>query len=311
MEKQLLAVGWENYSNYIKLPESVLTEFVQPKNSNSLVIAEFKNKKNKGINLRDQLKSSSEVKIQPPYYFSIESEFGKFTYCGVLDFTAEEGLCMLPYNIMTNLDIFGSDFVTVRYIGNVPKGDFVQLEPIEKDIFDIPELDKFLERTISNYCLLYPDQIITCIYNNNQYSIIVKSIKSVCEFDAEPELIDVVNTDLKIDIYNRFLEEELREKERINEEIVEAKRKELEIAQQKEQQTKQNSGFTNGTGIRLGGEIETVDPALMRELRLQNFLALQAKQIKPDEPTEKTLIQTVQQVKPKSKTNKKSKEIEV
>ncbi len=282
MEKQFLAMEFESHSNYIKLPESVLTEFNQPKNSNSLGnYYHNKNKKPTGINLREQLKSSSEVKIQPPYYFSIESGFGKFAYVGVLDFTAEEGMVMLPHAIMEYLDIIGSDFVTIKYIGNIPKGDFVQLEPLQREIFDIEELDKYLEKAISNYCLLYPEQIITCGSENQdiQYSIKVKSIKSICEFDTEPELIDIVNTDLKIDIYNRFLEEELIEKEKKLKEQAELKRK-VQLAQQLQQgqqaQQDQNKEYFTGTGIKLGGDIKTTDPALMRELRLQKLLAIQA-----------------------------------
>ncbi len=344
MEKQFLAIEFESHSNYIKLPESVLTEFNQPKNSNSLGnYYQNKNKKPTGINLREQLKSSLEVKIQPPYYFSIESGFGKFAYAGVLDFTADEGIVMLPHGIMEYLGILGSDFVTIRYIGNVPKGDFVQLEPLQREIFDIEELDKYLEKAISNYCLLYPEQIITCGSKNQdiQYSIKVKSIKSICEFDIEPELIDIVNTDLKIDIYNRFLEEELieKEKKRIKDEQEQAElKRNVQLAQQPQQpqqaQQIQTKEYFTGTGIKLGGDIGTTDPVLMRELRLQRLLAIQAQSelekpkptnsIKPTELVkqsfqEKTILNQAQpnlptqqaneKIKPKS--SKKPKDIEV
>ncbi len=343
MEKQLLAVGFENYSNYIKLPESVLTEFNKPKNSDTLGNynnTKPKNGKNKGINLREQL-ALTDVKISPPYYFSIESTYGKFTYCGVLDFTADEGMCMIPHGVMANLDVYGSDFVTVRYIANVPKGDFVQLEPIQREIFDIPELDKYLETVISNYCLLYPNQILTCVFAGEQYSIKVKIIKSVCEFDVEPELIDIVNTDLKIDIFNKFLEEELIEKEKKRLKIIEEEkeRKRLEEEEKAKQLSQQNqptnAPFT-GTGFKLGGGFETSDPALMREIRLQKFLALQeqnraiqAVQIKTTESKTQNLEQGKKQQqsqvsqlskiqstlvpdeRPKLKPAKKSKDIEL
>ena len=329
MEKQLLAIGFESHSNYIKLPESVLTEFVQPKNSLEQ-FPEHKIKKQKGIKFHEQLKSQ-EIKILPPYYFSIESSFGKFAYSGVLDFTAEEGMCMIPTGVQENLDIYGSDFVTIRYIGNVPKGDFVQLEPMEKDIFDIPELDKYLEIVISNYCLLYVDQIITCAYGDCQYNIKVRSIKSICEFDVEPELIDIVNTDLKIDIFNKFLEEELKEKKRLQEEKEKALKEQEEKKRKEEDDKKklcnQTGGYFSGSGIKLGGIIETSDPALMREIRLQKLLALQNQQVsilKPVENKTTNAINTIDAVQTKisnlnigkTSTNekpkqKKSKDIEV
>lgn len=303
MEKQLLAVGFENYSNYIKLPESVLTEFNQPKNSNSLGnITELKNKKHKGIDLIKQLDFSQDVKILPPYYFSIESSFGKIGFCGVQDFTADEGMVIIPQGVLENLDIYGSDFVTIKYIGNVPKGDFVQLEPLQRELFDIPELDIFLEMVISNYCLLFPEQILTCTFAGEQFSIKVKSIKSIFEFDIEPELIDIVNTDIKIDIFNKFLEEELKEKERkrIEEEKI---KKENEL----NSQSQTISTFT-GTGFKLGGCIETTDPILIRELRLQKMLTLQYEKQSKSDTTKATQLDSNCK---KVKSNKKSKDIEV
>ena len=337
MEKQLLAVGFENYSNYIKLPESVLTEFNKPKNSDvlgNITLNKPKKGKHKSINLREQLEFKNDVNILPPYYFSIESTYGKFTYCGVQDFTADEGMVMIPHGVLGNLDIYGSDFVTVRYIANVPKGDFVQLEPIQREIFEIPELDKYLELVISKYCLLYPEQILTCSFAGEQYSIKVKSIKSVCDFDVEPELIDIVNTDLKIDIFNKFLEEELKEKERkkIEEERI---RKEEEIKRKKEEEdrknaesNKQNSGVFTGTGFKLGGGFETNDPALMREIRLQRLMSLQSQNqvTQPVVNKTDTLVKTnvkqeeskisigenkLVQPNTKLKPNKKSKDIEL
>jgi len=329
MEKQLLAVGFENYSNYIKLPESILREFNKPKQSDMLDnynFIEMKKKKKKGINLREQLSLSNDVNILPPYYFSVESSYKesqtKFAYCGVQEFTADEGVVLIPHGVLSNLDVYSSPFVTIRYIANVPKGDFVQLEPIQKEIFDIPELDKFFEKVISNYCLLYPEQIITCTYSAVQYSIKVKSIKSICEFDVEPELIDIVNTDLKIDIFNRFLEEELKEKARVQED----KSKELarvqeenskKIAEQlkeKAQLEKQTNGVFNGTGIKLGG-CSTTDPLLMKEIRLQRLLALQT--LQAEQPKSQSVIMSIQNnltdlnESNHKKSNKKSKDIEL
>ena len=259
--------------------------------------------------------------ILPPYYFSVESSYNesqtKFTYCGVQEFTADEGMVLIPHGVLSNLDVYDSPFVTIRYIGNVPKGDFVQLEPIQKEIFDIPELDKFFEKVISNYCLLYPEQIITCTYSDVQYSIKVKSIKSICEFDVEPELIDIVNTDLKIDIVNRFLEEELKEKARVQEQkrIEEKARVQEQKIKEKAYVEKPANGVFNSTGIKLGGGCTTTDPLLMKEIRLQRLLALQT--LQTEQPKSQSEIKSIQnnltdlnEIKHK-KSSKKSKDIEV
>ncbi len=333
MKKHLLAVGFENYSNYIKLPESVLIELNKPKTTDIIDDYNyFESKNKKRIDLQKQLNFSNDINILPPYYFSIETTYSKFTYCGVQDFTADEGIVMIPHCILENLDVNGSDFVNISYIGNIPKGDFVQLEPIQKEIFNIPELDKFLEKVISNYCLLYPEQIITCSYSNTEYNIKVKSIKSIYEFDIEPELIDIVNTDLKFDIFNKFLEEELKEKARIEELKEKARIEELKEKARIEEEKrveieKTDNGLFNGTGLKLGG-CGTLDPVLMKEIRLQRLLNLQSQlqvqQLTQHNLDEKTLQNQTIVITPQNnsvnldthnkniiKSSKKSKDIEV
>jgi hypothetical protein len=223
MEKKLLALGYPTYSNYIKLPQSVLIEFNQSKDFD---------------------------KINPPYYFQIESSFGTHSYCGVLDFTADEGFVLIPNSILKYMIVEGSDFVTIKYIGNIPKGDYVQIEPLDKQIFDIPELDKYLENVLSKYCLLNHGQVVDCEYNGEIYKIKIKDIKA--KFEFEIPLIDIVNTDIKIDIFNKFLEEELKQKA---------------IDKQTDKQTNKQ---IQGDGIKLGG-VQINDRAIIREIRIQRF----------------------------------------
>ncbi len=277
MEWNLLAMGYDNYTNYIKLPQSILVEFNQPENfndfDNSIEIKVSKNKKKKSINLKNELEKIPTERIKPPYYFCIESSVGTFSYCGVQDFTADEGLVIIPNHLLDQMIINGSDFVTVRYVSNVPKGKFVLIEPLDKEIFNIYDLDKFLEKILSGYCILYQNQIINFEYNNNIYKILIKETKSVN--DIEANLIDVVNTDLSIDIYNKFLEEELKQKkeqERLDKERQEKEKIEKE-KQLKIDSTKSMNQYFTGEGKRLGGET-IQDPILMRELRLQKFIEI-------------------------------------
>ena len=200
MEWNLLALGYDNYTNYIKLPQSILAEF--NKSDDNIEVQVLDSKKRKSI--MDEYEKS-------PFYFCIESSIDTFCYCGVQDFTADEGLVYLPNHLLDQLAINGCDVVTVKYINNVPKGEFVVIEPLNKEIFDIKDLDKYLEKVISGYCVLYQNQVINFEHENNFYKILIKKIKAVD--DIETNLIDVVNTDLFFDIHNKFLEEELRQKE--------------------------------------------------------------------------------------------------
>lgn len=240
MEKQLLAIGYDSYSNYVKLPGNILYELNQPK-------------------------------FSPPYYFSIESSFGTISFCGVIEFTSDDGIIMVPNGVLENMNVYGSDFVTVRLIDNIPKGQFIQIEPLEKEIYQIHELDKFLEKSISNYCLLYPNQIINLIHQNIKYSILIKSIQINDDIENNCGLIDIVNTDIKIDIYNKFQAEELEEKRKLEEKKINITR-DKNIAKISDNLTRANNDTTQlpSQGFILGGKNIT-DPKIIREIRLRKF----------------------------------------
>jgi len=260
MEWNLLALGYDNYTNYIKLPQSILGEF--NKSDDNIEVQVLDSKKRKSI--MDEYEKS-------PFYFCIESSIDTFCYCGVQDFTADEGLVYLPNHLLDQLAINGCDVVNVKYINNVPKGEFVVIEPLNKEIFDIKDLDKYLEKVISGYCVLYQNQVINFKYEDNNYKILIKKIKAVD--DIETNLIDVVNTDLFFDIYNKFLEEELRQKEleeKRLKELEELKIKELEELKMKEQEIVQTNKLFLGEGKKIGGDT-IYDPVLVRELRLKKL----------------------------------------
>lgn len=294
MEWNLLAMGYENYTNYIKLPQSILVEFNQPENPENLEINFLqnnkKNKKKKGIDLKKDLGNVPTERIKPPYYFCIESSIGIYSYCGVQEFTADEGMVIIPNHLLDQMLINGSDFVTVRYVSNVPKGKFVLIEPIDREIFNIYELDKFLEKILSGYCVLYQNQIINFEHDNCVYKILIKEVKSIDDSDAS--LIDVVNTDLSIDIYNRFLEEEIRQEEIRQKEIrQEREEKETEEKQLKKDTNKSTNQYFIGEGKKLGGE-NVHDPILIRELRLQKIIEInnQNKEAQAMKQIEKSIL---------------------
>jgi len=61
-----------------------------------------------------------------------------------------------------------------------------------------------------NYCLLYKNQILEFKYTNSIYKILIKDIKT------NIDLNNLIWTTPIIDIYNKFLEEEIKEKEQVN-----------------------------------------------------------------------------------------------
>ena len=88
------------------------------------------------LDMQKETNVNSDLKILPPYYFMIESSQGIISYCGVLDFTSDEDIVLIPNFILNQMGINGSDFIKIKYIGNIPKCSFVILEPQDKFIFE-------------------------------------------------------------------------------------------------------------------------------------------------------------------------------
>lgn len=282
MEKQLLALGYEHYANYIKLPNSILTEFANTENN-------FKKskKKKKGIDLKIETNVNSDLKILPPYYFMIESSQGIISYCGVLDFTSDEGIVLIPNFILNQMGINGSDFIKIKYIGNIPKCSFITLEPQDKFIFEIPDLDKFLENILSNYCLLYEQFVVEFKYFDQNARILIKKIIANVEEEIQNEkfpVVDIVNTDIKIEIFNRFYEEEMKMKEKMKK-IEETTHKQII---QPEQNSSNDNFKALGEGNKLGG-INIMDPEIIREIRIQKLMQ-NSQSKKNSDPVDKVLL---------------------
>lgn len=260
METQLLAIGYDSNSNYIKLPSSILAKFWQIKET-----PEYDDE-SEGIDLRyqtnllNQTTDDDDIKLKPPYYFSIESMYGCIYYCGVIEFSSDEGIVMIPKFILDEIGINGSDIVQIKYVGNIPKGVFVQIEPLEEDLFIIPDLDEFLEKSISNYCLLFTEQNIQVEYMNRKYTIKIRNLKTELSNDfVEIQLVDIVNTDIKIDIINKFLKPEIKPV--------------METIKTKPvtEPIENKSVIFSGEGNKLGG-LSTTDPQIIREMRLQRYM---------------------------------------
>ena len=102
-------------------------------------------------------------------------------------------------------------------IENVPKGKYVKLRPDSEDFFEIPEYESCLETKLSDFPLLYQGQKIEINLFDKNYLITVEEIEHDWEnFDfekgtssLEKNVINVIDTDLAVDISNIFLKKRL------------------------------------------------------------------------------------------------------
>ena len=173
---KLLVIPYDSFSNYVNLPSSILERISKMKNQHL------------------------------PYHFELKTSYDLVTYVGVKEFTAPDDCIEVPTWLAEQL---ADDYLMVTFLKDIPKGDYVKIQPQEKKFFDLPEADKILESALSNYCLLNIDQIIQVNLLDDIYKIKIVEIKSL-DTDTTHELIEITNMDLKVDIDNIFPEEKIK-----------------------------------------------------------------------------------------------------
>lgn len=66
------------------------------------------------------------------------------TVCGVLEFTAEDGICFIPTWMMALLQIEDGRRVSIKSV-NAVKGTFMKIQPHESDFIQLPNPKAILE----------------------------------------------------------------------------------------------------------------------------------------------------------------------
>ncbi|XP_010510539.1 PREDICTED: ubiquitin fusion degradation protein 1 homolog [Camelina sativa] len=139
----------------------------------------------------------ASLHIEYPMLFQLSNvSLDKTSHCGVLEFTADEGLVYLPYWMMLNMSLQEGDILQVKSISLV-KGTYIKLQPHTQDFLDISNPKAILETTLRSYSCLTTGDTIMVPYNDKQYFInviaakpssAVSIIETDCEVDFAPPL---------------------------------------------------------------------------------------------------------------------------
>lgn len=114
------------------------------------------------------------------------------SHCGVLEFTADEGMLYMPYWMMQNMLLQEGDIVKVKN-ATLPKGTYVKLQPHTKIFLDISNPKAVLETTLRNFSCLTINDSIMVSYNGRYYYLDV--------IDTKPSsAISIIETDCELDI---------------------------------------------------------------------------------------------------------------
>lgn len=152
----------------------------------------------------------ARLQVDYPMLFRLQSPSkGTMTHSGVLEFTAEEGSCYIPFWMMQNLLIEEGTVITVTNV-SLPKASFVKLQPQHVDFLEISNPRAVLEHALRNFSCVTKGDVICVPYNSKNYHFELKEVQpqdAACiietdcnvDFDApigykEPETASVAST---------------------------------------------------------------------------------------------------------------------
>lgn len=137
----------------------------------------------------------SMLNIRYPLLFKLSNtNTGKHTHSGVLEFTADEGRCYLPDWMMDTLGVSPGTVVKIETT-DLAQGNFVKLEPQSVDFLEISDPKAVLENALRNFTTLTVGDIIELKYNNNVNKIKILEVKPESPLGG----ICVIETDLVTD----------------------------------------------------------------------------------------------------------------
>jgi len=109
--------------------------------------------------------------------FQLQSpDKGTLTHCGVLEFTAEEGSCVVPFWMMQNLLIEEGAILTVTNV-SLPKANFVKFQAQHVDFLEISNPRAVLEHALRNFSCITKGDVICVPYNNKNYHFEIKEVQ--------------------------------------------------------------------------------------------------------------------------------------
>lgn len=113
---------------------------------------------------------------------------------GVLEFIAEEGRVYIPAWMLRTLQLEEGSLISVRST-SLALGKFVKIQPQSPAFLDITDPKAVLEQSFRNFSCLTIGDIITILYNDTLYEILVMETK------PSDKGISIIETDLEVRRY--------------------------------------------------------------------------------------------------------------
>ncbi|CAM9393991.1 unnamed protein product [Heterosigma akashiwo] len=138
------------------------------------------------------LDTLARLHIEYPMLFQIEgSESGKKTHCGVLEFSAPEGSCYMPFWMMQNLLLEEGGMIKIKNV-SLPKATFCKLKPQSVDFLDISNPRAVLEHTLRGYSCVTKGDVVCIPYNEKNYYLEIREVQPA-------DAACIIETDCNVD----------------------------------------------------------------------------------------------------------------
>jgi len=119
----------------------------------------------------------ARLQVDYPMLFQLQSpDKGTLTHSGVLEFTAEEGSCVVPFWMMQNLLIEEGAVLSVTNV-SLPKANFVKFQAQHVDFLEISNPRAVLEHALRNFSCITKGDVICVPYNSKNYHFEIKEVK--------------------------------------------------------------------------------------------------------------------------------------
>lgn len=135
-------------------------------------------------------------------------------FCGVKEFIEGKNMSV-PKWMMENLMSPENGKIKVEYVKYIPPGKYIELQPLEEELFNVQDYDAVLEHVLSDHCILCKNQIFKIRVFDKEFNIKINDVEIDWEKANLEKLtekfsdnfINVVNKDINVNIINSFYKE--------------------------------------------------------------------------------------------------------
>ena len=127
----------------------------------------------------------------PILFRILNIELNISTHCGVVEFTAEEGICYIPSNMFEKLCLMEGQTVNLRNVDLKP-GTFIKIQPHLTEFINNPNPKTILEYNLRNYFCVTEGDTISVKFGKKIYKLDIVECKPV-------KAIRTLNCDIAVD----------------------------------------------------------------------------------------------------------------